>query len=257
MQYRFPFEAGKLASQIDRRMRAKNGALPDFAEMDPVSQLVASLIGSRTRGEVSLAVFHSLQRQFRNWEAIFGISDAALSRRLSPVTFAERKAVQLRSALSIIKDQRGSLRLDFLTGWPVEYAQAWLQKLPGVGLKVSSAVLNFSTLRMRALVVDCHHFRVAKRLGLLDRRTQFKDAHRVLLDQHIPPEWTADVLDEHHWLMKRHGQTICRHERPLCQLCYLRDLCPTGQRELPLDDVGCSEDVEDGFDERPLGRVVS
>jgi endonuclease III len=117
MQYRFPFEAGKLASQIDRRMRAKNGALPDFAEMDPVSQLVASLIGSRTRGEVSLAVFHSLQRQFRNWEAIFGISDAALSRRLSPVTFAERKAVQLRSALSIIKDQRGSLRLNFLTGW--------------------------------------------------------------------------------------------------------------------------------------------
>jgi endonuclease III len=217
-----------------------------------VGQLILSLIGSRTRGEISLAVFHALHR-FETWDALAEAKPAALLPLVDPVTFAERKAEQLCAALRIIKDRRGSLRLDFLTGWPVEDAQAWLRRLPGVDAKVSAAVLNFSTLRMRMLVVDCHHFRVARRLGLLSPKTPFKAAHRILMNQHIPFEWTADDLDDYHTLMKRHGQTICPHHKPLCHRCSLQDLCPTGRRELSLEDRDVGDD-EFGFDERPIRK---
>jgi endonuclease III len=159
--------------------------------------------------------------------------DDALLLCLERVSFADNKARQLRGAMQMIHERVGALCLDFLDDRSVEDAQVWLRKLPGVDMKVSAAVLNFSTLRKRVLVVDTHHFRVAKRLGLLRANTRFPTAQRVLMNQHIPTDWTADDLDEHHCLMKRHGQTWCRDARPLCGKCPLRDICPTGRGGRP------------------------
>jgi endonuclease-3 len=237
-------------NEIARRIRQRTGSLPVYVQLVPVSQLVLSLIGARTTGEVSLEVFERLRERFRDWRDIFGISEASLQRCLQPVTYAERKAAQLRQAFRIIADGHGSLRLDFLEPWPVEDAQTWLKKLPGVGAKVSAAVLNFSTLRKRVLVVDCHHFRVAKRLGLLRRNTPFTSAQRILMNQHIPDGWTADDLDDHHSLMKRHGQTLCREHGPLCRMCPLQDICPTGWSGGYVEDRYDCPDEAYGSDER-------
>ncbi len=126
----------------------------------------------------------SFESAFGTGERFLAISEAALTRQLKPVTYAERKATQLRNALRMIEERRGSLVLNFLADWPVDDAQDWLRTLPGVGPKVSAAVLNFSTLRQRVLVVDCHHFRVAKRLGLLRPNAPFAAAQRILMSQH-------------------------------------------------------------------------
>jgi endonuclease-3 len=110
--------------------------------------------------------------------------------------------------------------------------------------------LNFSTLRKRVLVVDCHHFRVAKRLGLLKPNAPFAAAQRVLMNQHIPNDWSAGDLDDHHRLMKLHGQVICLYGRPLCRHCPLQDLCSTGRGGRPVeDDYDCPDEAY-GSDER-------
>jgi endonuclease-3 len=159
--------------------------------------------------------------------------DRILLRCLQPVTYAERKAPQLRGAMRMIKGRIGALCLDFLADRSVEDAQRWLRELPGVDVKVSAAVLNFSMLRKPVLVVDCHYFRVAKRLGLLRANTPLSAAQRVLMTQHIPDEWTADDLDDHHSLMKLHGQAVCFHTRPHCWTCSFQDICPTGAGRKP------------------------
>lgn len=217
-----------LLTKIDGRLRSAYGSPPPVAaRLDPVSQLILSMLGSRTRGEVSLAVFDALRERFGDWAALRDAPPDTIEPLLEPVTFAENKAVWLVAALRAITSRRGGLDLDFLGRWPVEAARYWLETLPGVGPKVSASVVNFSTLCMRALVVDTHHFRVAKRLGLLSPQAVFPNAHRVLARQ-IPDGWQAETLDAHHEIMKRHGQVLCRHERPICRCCPVRDLCPTG-----------------------------
>jgi adenine-specific DNA glycosylase len=108
----------------------------------------------------------------------------------------------------------------------VDQALIWLERLPGVGRKVAAATLNFSTLRRAALVIDTHHLRVLRRLGLIDRRAGTVEAYDRLVPL-LPGGWTAADLDEHHQLMKALGQTNCRHAFPICRRCPLRDLCPT------------------------------
>lgn len=257
MQYALACALSTLLPAIHRLISEEHGPLPIYHRLDPVSQLILSLIGARTHGEVSLEVFVGLRQRFADWRDLAGLTENALARCLQPVTYAERKATQLRESLRMIERRSGSLNLIFLKQWPVEDAQTWLMGLPGVGPKVSAAILNFSTLRKRVLVVDCHHFRVAKRLGLLRAKTHFPAAQRILMNQHVPDAWTADDLDAHHSLMKLHGQTFCPHGPPLCGACSLRQLCPTGRRGRweHLGDDGPDEAY--GSDERlecwPLG----
>ena len=206
--------------EINRRLGRSYGPLPPRARLDPISQLIRSLIGARTLDEDSDHAFCNLRKHLYPWDALLTAPDAALLRCLEPVRFADRKATQLRGAMRMIDARVGALCLDFLDDRAVEDAQVWLRELPGVDMKVSAAVLNFSTLWKRILVVDTHHFRVAKRLGLLQTKARFAVAQRVLMSQHIPNEWTADDLADHHSLVKRHGQRFCHEHEPLCALSY-------------------------------------
>jgi len=100
----------------------------------------------------------------------------------------------------------------------------WLQGLPGVGCKVSAAVLNFSTLNRRALVVDTHVHRVARRLGLVGRSTLPSEAYAMLMAE-APSNWTSEDLFEFHWLLKKLGQSVCTEAQPACALCPMREDC--------------------------------
>jgi endonuclease III len=229
MQQHPLFRSLSSIAEINRRLRRSHEPLLPRVRSDPVSQLVRSLIGARTLDAASDRAFSELRKHLYPWEAILRAPDDVLLRCLEPVRFADKKARHLRGAMRMIQGWVGALCLDFLDDRSVEDAQVWLRELPGVDMKVSAAVLNFSTLRKRVLVVDTHHFRVAKRLGLLKPNTPFASAQRVLMNQHAPNEWSADDLDDHHSLMKLHGQNYCLDERPLCGLCPLQDICATGR----------------------------
>src|SRR6266511_4104215 len=73
-----------------------------------------------------------------------------------------------------------------------------------------------------ALPVDTHVFRVARRLGFLDQRTDAARAHSVMEDA-VPSALRVRM----HVGMIRLGREICRAGRPRCEVCPLQDLCPT------------------------------
>jgi endonuclease-3 len=224
MQFTFWSDDTSRVVKITRRLRAYYGTQPPAWRFDPVTQLVFALLGARTRGVVQRKAFEALYRRFGNWAALREASPDDVEPFIRPVTFAEKKAEWLPADLKEITRRRGRLDLDFLGDLPVDAAQQWLEQLPGVGPKVSAAVLNFSTLQMRALVVDTHHYRVAQRIGLISSRTGFPNAHRVLSAQ-LPEHWTAAKLDDHHRLMKLHGQVHCKFERPICRSCPIWTFC--------------------------------
>lgn len=213
-------------AEIHRRLQRRFGPPGPWLPLDPVSQLILGLIGGRTRGEVSRSAFEALRARFGSWAALRDAPAAEIQEVIRGVTFADRKALRLKAALTAMTAAHGEPTLDHLERLSAEDALTWLERLPGVGRKAAAATLNFSTLRKAALVIDTHHLRVLQRLGLASGRSSLAQAHDRIMPV-LPPAWSAAGLDEHHQLMKTLGQTVCRHGAPSCRDCPLHDLCPT------------------------------
>ena len=232
MQLALPIIADRpLLVEIDRRLRMRFGMPNACLRPDPVTQLVQGMLGGRTHEMVTLQTLRVLCRRFWPWERLRDAAPAEIHEIIHPVTFSQPKAIRIKAALQSLTAKRGALTLDFLARWAVEDALLWLEGLPGVGRKTSAATLNFSGLRMRALVIDTHHLRVLQRLRVIDTRADARHAYDRVMPS-LPADWDAEALDIHHQLIKQLGQTICHAKQPDCARCPLHDLCPTAERRL-------------------------
>lgn len=219
--------AAKLLSVHEVLCRTYGCPIPYFHDLDPLSELVSSLLSHRTRNRESGAAFRALRSHFPTWEAVLDAPCSDVETTIAGVTWPEQKAPRIQEVLRRISE-RGPLNLDFLAGWKVDEARAWLEELPGVGPKTSAAVLSFSRLRMRALPVDSHHHRVAIRLGLLPPTISVGASHSILAAL-LPPEWDAQAVYDHHEVLMLHGQRCCFHQSPACSRCPVLSMCPHGQ----------------------------
>lgn len=199
-----------------------------FHDLNPLSELVSALLSHRTRNSNSAKAFANLVDKFGSWENVRDAPTDEVQEAISPCTWPEQKAPRLQEVLRRVTERHGSLSLDFIAEMEVPAARQWLEELPGVGPKTSAAVLSFSNLRGKALPVDSHHFRVAVRLGIIEAKIGEAKAHRVLEDL-LPPEFTAQEVYDNHQIMMRHGKKICFHHRPDCKNCVLLDICATGK----------------------------
>ena len=223
------------ARAVHERLCAEYGCpIAFFHELDPVSELVSSLLSHRTKNADSGRAFRQLRERFPSWTAVRDAPPADVEAAIAPVTWPEQKAPRIQAVLREIGERRGSLgddTLDFLADLPVPEARAWLESITGVGPKTSAAVLLFSRLRRPALPVDSHHHRVAQRLGLIPASVTVGPAHAILEAQ-LPPTWDAQQVYDNHEALMFHGQRCCFHHDPACERCVVLDLCPTGQARL-------------------------
>lgn len=202
--------------------------IPYFHTLDPVSELISSLLSHRTRNADSGRAFKALRTRYADWRAMMTAPTDEVEATIQGVTWPEQKAPRLQAVLHAIEERHGSLSLDFLKDMPVEEARAWLESIPGIGPKTSAAVLSFSVLRKAALPVDSHHHRVAQRTGLIPQSTAVGPSHAVLAAL-LPEDWDAQQVYDNHEVMMLHGQRCCFFKNPACHRCAILDLCPTGQ----------------------------
>ncbi len=205
-----------------------------FHALDPLSELVSSLLSHRTRNADSSRAFHRLRERFPTWPHVLKASVEEVEAAISPCTWPEQKAPRLLQVLGAIQAERGTLdedALDFLSALSAEEARAWLERLPGVGPKTSAAVLCFSRIRGRALPVDSHHHRVALRLGLIAAALAVGPAHAAL-EALLPANWDAQAVYDHHEALMLHGQKVCFFNNPACSRCVVVGDCPFGQARL-------------------------
>ena len=217
----------------ERLCAAYECPIPYFHDLDPLSELVSSLLSHRTRNADSGRAFKELRRRFVDWAAVRDAPTPEVEQAVAACTWPEQKAPRVQQVLRLITERRGGeLSLDFLRDMEPRAAQDWLRDLPGVGPKTAAAVLSFSTLRMAALPVDCHHHRVANRLGLVGPRVDVGAAHAVLAAQ-LPPDFSPQQVYDNHEVMMLHGQRCCYHANPACGRCPVMDVCPFGQSRMP------------------------
>ncbi len=219
----------KFVLEVHQRLSVVYGSqIKYFHDLDPLSELVSSLLSHRTKNRDSGLAFSNLRNIFGSWENVRDAPTDEVQAAIEPCTWPEQKAPRLQQVLQMVTERRGTLSLDFLADMDVADARKWLEELPGVGPKTSAAVMSFSTLRAKALPVDSHHFRVAVRLGIIDAKVGEGKANRIL-ENLLPTDFTAQEMYDNHQVMMRHGQKVCFHFKPACKDCVLLELCPTGQ----------------------------
>lgn len=218
---------------VHERLCAEYGCpIAYFHDLDPLSELVSSLLSHRTRNRDSGRAFRQLRARFPDWRAVIEADTAEVESAIAPVTWPEQKAPRIQAILREIEQRRdGDMSLDFLAELSVPEAREWLESLSGVGPKTSAAVLLFSRLRMPALPVDSHHHRVAQRLALIPPGVAVGPAHR-LLEAQLPPDWDAQRVYDNHEALMFHGQRCCFFRAPDCPRCVVLELCPYGQQRL-------------------------
>jgi endonuclease-3 len=208
---------------VRNRLLRLYDAVPYDSLSDPADQLIASILGSRTRDQVKRLAFARLRSRY----GVAGLAEAdpkEIEPLIAGVEFADKKAVDIVFALRRLKAISGDLSLDFLHGWSTAEALRYLEDFHGVGRKIAAATVNFSTLRKPALVFDTHVLRVLRRLGFLPPHV--KDAGPAY-DLIMPSleDWSAADLFEFHWLLKQLGQDVCEALRTNCRACPLETLC--------------------------------
>lgn len=221
----------RLLESHARLCREYGCPVPYFHAGTPIEELIASVLNHRTKNRDAAAAFRRVREAYPTWEAVIAAPTDSLERLLHGINWPELKAPRIQAILRAVQEERPDFDLSFLGELPVPAARAWLERLPGVGPKTSAAVLAFSNLRGRALPVDSHHHRVARRLGVIPPKMDVGPSH-ALLESYLPAGWDAQAVFDHHEMLMFHGQRVCFHHAPACESCVLLDLCPEGSARM-------------------------
>jgi endonuclease III len=209
----------KKAELVQKRLLEAFGEPQWRPHLDPISELVSTILSQNTNDTNRDTAFDRLRDRFSSWEEVRDGDVDEVIDAIRPAGLANQKGPRIQGALHFITQERGELDLEFLADWPVDKSKAWLSSIKGVGPKTAAIVLLFA-LGTPAFPVDTHVHRVAKRLGLIGSKTSREKAHDEL-EGLIPPE---DYYSFHLNLI-RHGREVCTSRSPHCEECVLRDLC--------------------------------
>jgi endonuclease-3 len=216
----------RLHDALVQRFGRKRSSPADFHA--PEWSLVQGLIGSRMPSEVSSAVATRVLAEYGSWDAVAALPFDKLAKALRGVRFPNQSAKRVHDVLGAIIERVGKVDLTCLETMDTPEALAWLEALPGAGRKIAAQVVNTTTLKRPALVLDTHHLRILARLGLIAEGADTAKAYDAIMPA-LPHDWDAETIDEHHQLMKELGREICTPKDPDCPECPALSLCPTGQ----------------------------
>jgi endonuclease-3 len=210
----------KKRHEIFRRLQAGNpNPTTELEYATPFELLVAVVLSAQaTDKSVNLAtrkLFPATPQKIVN----LGVS--GLEPYVKSIGLYRTKAKNVVALSKILLEEHGG-------GVPA--TRELLERLPGVGRKTASVVLN-TAFGQPAVAVDTHIFRVANRTGLAPGKDALEVEQKLL--KFTPPEFLKNA---HHWLIL-HGRYVCLARKPGCPQCLIRDLCEYRQKTKDVQPV--------------------
>ncbi|OPZ84969.1 MAG: Ultraviolet N-glycosylase/AP lyase [bacterium ADurb.Bin429] len=142
------------------------------ASVPPTDELVLTVLSQSTTDVNSWRGYQALRERYGgDWEKVADAPVAEIEEAIRPCGLSRQKAPRIKAILRRLREERGSVSLDFLAVMPPDEALEYLMSFHGVGRKTASCVLLFS-LGMPAMPVDTHVHRVARRLALIPPHRQ-------------------------------------------------------------------------------------
>jgi endonuclease III len=181
--------------------------------------LVATVLSAQCTDAAVNRATPALFARFPTPAAMAGASQEEMEATIGSLNFFRNKSRSLIGLGAALEERHGG---------EVPREMEELTRLPGVGRKTANVVLGVAFGKAEGVVVDTHVKRIANRLGL----TRQEDPEKIEQDllKLLPREervlFTHRVID--------HGRAICVARTPRCGECALWELCPTGQKLLPV-----------------------
>jgi endonuclease-3 len=214
-------------AQVCEKLEAAYGTPTWRPDLDPVSQLVSTILSQNTNDMNRDVAYERLRGRLPTWEQVRDAGVEEVIEAIRPAGLANQKGPRIQAALHYVTAERGELDLNFLADWPVEQAKDWLSSIHGVGPKTAAIVLLFS-LGRPAFPVDTHIHRVTRRLGLIGPQVSREKAHVELENLVSSEDYFAFHLN-----VIRHGREVCTSRKPHCPICVLRELCEFYRSQQP------------------------
>jgi endonuclease-3 len=181
---------------------------------NPYELVVAVALSAQCTDKKVNEVTKILFKEFPSFRALASASIQQIETIIRPVNYFKTKSKNIKLlAEKVCETFHGKL----------PHTHDELTSLPGVGNKTANVVLSELGI-VPAFPVDTHVFRVSRRLGLAKGKNVVQV--EASLKKTFPP---AQWHDLHHWLIF-HGRRVCKAQRPLCEQCSLKTLCPSALR---------------------------
>ena len=201
----------RLLDVMEREAKRRGAPVYSFkGKRNPFQILISAILSTRTRDEQTIKVCERLFRIVEKPEDLLKLSEEELADLIREVGFHRTKAKNLRRVAEILVKEYGSKVPDSLEE---------LLKLPGVGRKVANIVLA-NAFGKPAIAVDTHVHRIANRMGVV-RTKRPEETERELM-KIVPKELWHKVNKP----FVGFGQTVCKPQKPLCEECPFKDVCP-------------------------------
>ena len=177
--------------------------------LNPYTLLVAVVLSAQSTDVGVNRATRPLFAKVDTPQKMLAFGHANLVEAIRSLGFFNMKAKAVMRLSEILVEQHGG---------EVPREREALQRLPGVGRKTASVVLNVA-FGQPVIAVDTHIFRVSNRTGLGPGATA--DDVADLLERVVPERFK---LNAHHWLIL-HGRYVCVARKPKCPICVIVDIC--------------------------------
>mgnify|MGYP000303382949 FL=1 len=200
--------------RISRVLDKLNQLYPEAATAlnynNPFQLLVATILAAQCTDKRVNKVTEGLFKKYKGPEDFAAADQRELEEDIKECGLFRNKSKNIIAASKQLVEKYGGQV-------PADFDE--LVKLPGVGRKTANVILA-NAFGIPAFAVDTHVYRLAHRLGF----SQAKDVYGVErdLNEKIPKSlW----IKAHHWLIY-HGRNVCKAQKPLCDICNLKEDCP-------------------------------
>ena len=203
---------------IEPTVKNLKAPVKDFEKVqtkDPFKILVATILSSRTKDEITTKAVERLFEKIRRPDDLERLKIEEIERLIYPVGFYRNKARHLALLPHALKNFGGK----------VPDSMDSLLKLPGVGRKTANLVLA-RAFGKPAICVDTHVHRLVNMWGFVHTKTP-EQTERAL-QKLIPRSLWAKINP----VLVAFGQKICRPTSPCCISCPLNRWCPSNSLDI-------------------------
>lgn len=192
----------------------------------PLESLVKTILSQNTNDRNRDMAYEALKMKFPTWEDVMNAKALDIAAVIRSAGLANQKSINIKNVLLWIHQNYGSLDLEFLCDMDTDEAIATFLPLKGIGIKTISVVLMFACGK-DIFPVDTHVHRLCGRLGLVPDKASAEKTHHLM--QPLVPKGKSYSF---HMNLLKLGRTICKARTPLCDICPLKNICPSSSPQV-------------------------
>ncbi len=185
---------------------------PSLNYSNPLELLVATVLSAQSTDVQINRVTEKLFKKYRTAEDYASADLRELENDVYSANFNKSKAKNIKEAARIIVERHNG---------EVPKTMEELVALPGVGRKTANIVLERGFGIIEGIAVDTHVKRVSRRLGF----TKHTDPEKI--EQDLMSLVPKEDFDSFSMTLIHHGREICQARKPKCEICVVKDLCPS------------------------------